>query len=1148
MAQTKQFNIKINGTNQLVELNDLLQTNVRSLGDLKEQQDLLQQAFDQADYGTAAFDELQSSLRDVNTQIKVIDESVSDLTIGEKFEGVSRIVGAVGGAFAFASVSVQAFGEENSKTAQELQKLETQISAVIQGQQALTGIIDAFGSKNKVVAATINGLNRAFNAMGISAKGAGLAVRGALIATGIGILVVAVSTLIANFDEIKAAGAGIFKAWQPFFDGVRNFASALTFGLIDSSVVSNNRKQLDLITNDIEKSQKESQSKLDKISKESANTTAEKIQQTIQQLSVYTDQYSKNVENAVKIRNSFFASTAAELRKNQKTIDDINKLTPDPNKRTFAQNITFQEAFVNVAALKDQQDVIEKITNKIVQKNIVDQDTIDIADSKLFYSKNQNETDKIYLQNADLILLQVKEGLKLKENEIDTNIKLTEQRKQEQIEIINNLLKIQSLQNQIAKEKVNQDSLVNNGLKQGIDLIIQYGNALQDPKFSRNFPVFDKFNEELNKIEDRFPEFKDKFDDILINNTSNESIVNIKKVQDLILEFRNKEKERILENIALDEKALRNQIDANNKLIKQEPVRTNELTLQNDLLEAQIKTIGLNGVKAVRELTDETKKLSDSLPDLLSKLKLDKVQNEFERAIRSFDDFKNGLKLTTEQADELNKVLGIDTSTAFKDLSINQKEFLQNQVDNKTLDFYKEFNLQLAELAKDFPQLTELLDQYNKKIEEQNRILETNNNLSKERQKGLQEELALLIKAEEIRNLQNTAADTNAPYKVRVDAINKLNALELKNIDDKFKAETKGLKETDAAYQIAIINRNKAQEEQGKNTIKSLQDVQRKFELVATTTINGIGQLTDSVFQFIQAGISKQQEVLNEQLTDLNNQVTTIQEQIGIIDEVINSKKQTIADLEEKAKNATGGNRDEILNKLSKEFDLTQKLIKQKQEQQKQEKNLQNDIRKNQLEQNKLQKESNQLQKQGAVIASILATAQAAVAVATLAKTSSMSDFTFGVLTVAGVISLGAALISTFASIRALADGGFVKSKAEGGEVDPYGYTNKLGVSNSTDSTGERPTKQLVQLHSDEYVIPRWQVNKNRSLVSSLEKERVRGMADGGTVNNNNFNNNNNDQLNNLLIANLNKPVYVSVVDINNGQQRVNVIESRSQI
>ena len=128
---TTQFTIKINGKEELVTLDKLINQNVTSLGQLKEQQDLLQQAFDQADYGTAAFNELQSELRDVNTQIKVIDESVADLTIGEKFEGITRIVGAVGGVFAFASTSVQAFGDENSKTAEQLQKLEVQIAAII---------------------------------------------------------------------------------------------------------------------------------------------------------------------------------------------------------------------------------------------------------------------------------------------------------------------------------------------------------------------------------------------------------------------------------------------------------------------------------------------------------------------------------------------------------------------------------------------------------------------------------------------------------------------------------------------------------------------------------------------------------------------------------------------------------------------------------------------------------------------------------------------------------------------------------------------------------------------------------------------------------------------------------------------------------
>ena len=255
---TTQYTIKINGTDQIVDLNTLLNTTANSLDETKAKQQALEEAFSSADYGTAEFETLQAELQKVNTQIKVIDESVADLTIAEKFEGIGRIAGAVGGAFAFATISVQAFGEENSKTAEELQKLETQVSAVIQGQQALTGIIDAFGSKNKVVAASINGVSRAFTAMGISAKGAGLAVRTALVGLGIGVVIAGISYLIQNFDKIKSAGSGIFKAWQPFFDGVRNFSSALTFGLIDSAATSKIKQQAEDISESITKSQEKS--------------------------------------------------------------------------------------------------------------------------------------------------------------------------------------------------------------------------------------------------------------------------------------------------------------------------------------------------------------------------------------------------------------------------------------------------------------------------------------------------------------------------------------------------------------------------------------------------------------------------------------------------------------------------------------------------------------------------------------------------------------------------------------------------------------------------------------------------------------------------------------------------------------------------
>jgi hypothetical protein len=107
-----------------------------------------------------------------------------------------------------------------------------------------------FISKNKIFLSTINQVSKGFNALGISAKGSGLAIRGALVATGIGLLIVGITTLIANFEELKALAQPLIKAFQPFFDGVRDLASLLSGGLIDNASVNRISNTFETLNNE----------------------------------------------------------------------------------------------------------------------------------------------------------------------------------------------------------------------------------------------------------------------------------------------------------------------------------------------------------------------------------------------------------------------------------------------------------------------------------------------------------------------------------------------------------------------------------------------------------------------------------------------------------------------------------------------------------------------------------------------------------------------------------------------------------------------------------------------------------------------------------------------------------------------------------
>ncbi|NEM96160.1 coiled-coil domain-containing protein [Pontibacter burrus] len=101
---------------------------------------------------------------------------------------------------------------------------------------------------------------------------------------------------------------------------------------------------------------------------------------------------------------------------------------------------------------------------------------------------------------------------------------------------------------------------------------------------------------------------------------------------------------------------------------------------------------------------------------------------------------------------------------------------------------------------------------------------------------------------------------------------------------------------------------------------------------------------------------------------------------------------------------------------------------------------------------------------------------------------------TAGVAGVAKALAL-VALIKTAASVAKAAISNSISKDGGGKYFAEGGYTGD-GYG-APDSSGHKPAGIV---HAGEYVLPKWMVNSNPSLVASLEQQRLRGYATGGYV------------------------------------------------
>ena len=136
-----------------------------------------------------------------------------------KFQAFANVIGGVANGFAVAQGAMQLFGSENK----DLQKMMAQTQGAIAVATGLSGLLGMGDSFKLLKAQLVDAVKGLFT------------LRGALIATGIGAIAIAVGTLIANWKQFSKALTDAFPGFKVVTDFFSNFKQ-VAFGTLKATV------------------------------------------------------------------------------------------------------------------------------------------------------------------------------------------------------------------------------------------------------------------------------------------------------------------------------------------------------------------------------------------------------------------------------------------------------------------------------------------------------------------------------------------------------------------------------------------------------------------------------------------------------------------------------------------------------------------------------------------------------------------------------------------------------------------------------------------------------------------------------------------------------------------------------------------------
>lgn len=403
-----------------------------------------------------------------------------------KFKALSGSIQGVVGGFTALQGAIGAFGVKNEEVEQALLKVNSAM-ALSQGLQSVGESVDSFKQLGAVIksttafqflynaaTSTATAVQTAFGvATNVTTTGFKL-LRGAIISTGIGALVVGLGMVIANFDAISAWIKS--SPLGEFANQVGNIVQKFTDFI---GVTSESERSLDRLTKANARANESLNARI-KILKAQGGS-----EQEVYKLSKQVIENNLNdVRNAAKVKGTLSAEEAKKIRElkveelvltaeynkkisddnkkaNEKAAEEAKKRNEEAKKRneeTLKQQRELQKKENEIAfnAAQERQKILDEIENANY-KNEFDRERQQIRDEFFLKIESNKELE------AELIKIREARIAEVNKKEKEANSKLLEEKYSEELKLAESsstakalILKTELANGQISEEQYNQ--------------------------------------------------------------------------------------------------------------------------------------------------------------------------------------------------------------------------------------------------------------------------------------------------------------------------------------------------------------------------------------------------------------------------------------------------------------------------------------------------------------------------------------------------------------------------------------------------------------------------------------------------------------------------------------------------------------------